>query len=237
MNSFKLVPFFAVILLFSCSARKNSTVVEVEKKEMITEKTIWVNSTLHDCIGLTPKTCMQIQENDTIDQTKWELFYDEIKGFNYEPGYIYRLKISEANLDMKTIPADQSSKAYTLLEVLEKNRDLDYYKINDLWALHKIKGNNVDSLTEKPFLEVNLSKMNVQGKGSCNNFMSKINTYALNEIQLGPLAATKMMCPEIALENEYFSALSSVRFYKIKNLNLFFYNEMGEEVLHFKKVD
>ena len=51
-----------------------------------------------------------------------EFFYSSIDGFDYEPGYEYRLKIErfDAWPDRDEPPADASKYGYRLLEVIEK---------------------------------------------------------------------------------------------------------------------
>ena len=76
-----------------------------------------VNSALVDCMGVAPMTCMQVRHSV---QGQWELFYSQIEGFNFEPGYRYRLKVKVTELE--NVPADASSLRYTLVEQLEKKK-------------------------------------------------------------------------------------------------------------------
>ncbi|MDM8146731.1 DUF4377 domain-containing protein [Bacteroides eggerthii] len=49
---------------------------------------------------------------------KWQYFYSEIKGFDYEPGYEYQLLLSHT--ERKNIPQDASRYIYTLKRIISK---------------------------------------------------------------------------------------------------------------------
>jgi hypothetical protein len=78
-------------------------------------KTFFINSHLVDCVGVGPRMCMQVRENE---QDEWEFFYDEIEGFTYEEGYLYAVLVEV--VDVEDPPADASSIEYTLIEILSK---------------------------------------------------------------------------------------------------------------------
>lgn len=103
-----------LILIFNLSCSNNDSEVT---------ESIWVDSERVNCIGVDEQTCYRIQENASIDETKWELFYDGIEGFDeqYEAGYIYRLSVTKVNVDNP--PADASSVKYFLNKVISKALD------------------------------------------------------------------------------------------------------------------
>ncbi|HAC64347.1 MAG TPA: hypothetical protein DCF68_12600 [Cyanothece sp. UBA12306] len=59
------------------------------------ETTLYVGPKTVDCTGVAPQQCLQIQEKP---DDQWRLFYESIEGFNYEPGYLYELKVSKKKL-------------------------------------------------------------------------------------------------------------------------------------------
>ncbi len=67
------------------------------------------------CVGVGPRECLQVRK---AAAAPWELFYSEIVGFTYEPGYRYVLRIAERAV--ANPPADGSSVAYTLVSVVSK---------------------------------------------------------------------------------------------------------------------
>jgi heat shock protein HslJ len=68
-----------------------------------------------DCEGEGPQTCYLVKENR---EDEWSLYYFEIDGFEYEPGYEYELIVSENNVENP--PAGGSSINWTLEEVVNK---------------------------------------------------------------------------------------------------------------------
>lgn len=79
-------------------------------------RTVYVNSELVDCEGAGgPQKCMQIRRAPEED---WELFYDQIEGFVFEPGFVYELRVKVT--PRAEVPADASSIKYRLLEVVSK---------------------------------------------------------------------------------------------------------------------
>ncbi len=79
-------------------------------------QTLYVNSELVDCEGAGPQKCMQVRRAPDED---WELFYDQIEGFTFEPGFTYELQVRVT--PAQHVPADASSLRYTLVEVIDKS--------------------------------------------------------------------------------------------------------------------
>ncbi|MDB4107703.1 peptidylprolyl isomerase [Bacteroidia bacterium] len=104
----------AVLIISSCN---------ILKKNNIKTKTLWVNSQKVDCTGKAPMKCLQTQEGEQLG-SKWLNFYDDINGFTFTSGFIYKIEISETKLSKEDVPADGSSLRYDLVNVLEKYPDL-----------------------------------------------------------------------------------------------------------------
>lgn len=77
------------------------------------EKNIYVNDQTVNCTGVAPQKCWQIRENPS---DKWQLLYTPIKGFDYQPGYLYKLSLKETTIARP--PADGSAIQRTLVKVL-----------------------------------------------------------------------------------------------------------------------
>jgi len=63
-----------------------------------------VNSYKVDCTGVRPMQCLLIQEGENMVEGEWQNFYAQIDGFDYEPGFIYKLRVefsSDAGLFVK----------------------------------------------------------------------------------------------------------------------------------------
>ena len=81
-----------------------------------------VNSYTEECVGEMEGNCLLVQEGDQIGTDDWSLFYyeDSIEGFDYEPGYIYHLKVKKKKI--KNPPMDGSSISYRLVRVMSKEK-------------------------------------------------------------------------------------------------------------------
>lgn len=68
-----------------------------------------------ECVGVAPQMCLVVND---------ELFYDEIDGFDHQPGYAYRLRIERYDRwpGQTEIPQDVGRYRYGLLAVLAKQR-------------------------------------------------------------------------------------------------------------------
>ncbi|MET3730508.1 DUF4377 domain-containing protein [Moheibacter stercoris] len=116
-----LIQLFGVLLIFSlfgCADKANFSSHKLKENEKI----YWVAGTMVDCIGVGKMNCIQIQVGDKIEKGNWTLFYNDIDGFVYEPGYIYKLIVREEILPTENLPADVSNLKVSLVKVLKKKR-------------------------------------------------------------------------------------------------------------------
>jgi heat shock protein HslJ len=204
---------------------------------MNNESTLRVNSFTVQCEGVGPMTCLQVQEGDSPEPGKWENFYSSIEGFTYEAGYLYRLRIRKETLE--NVPADASSIRYVLVEVLEKTRD-SKININDIWAVTAIQGEPVDmhqELQNGPLIEINLSAMRVMGSDGCNNFTGQIAEFDDGVIEFGPIATTRMMCPDMSVPDRFNSAMQQVSNYRLEPGRLSLLDSDGNELIACRKID
>jgi hypothetical protein len=92
-----------------------ATAVEPEtdgsKIELLVVDSRWVT-----CVGEGTQQCLRVKHG-TDD---WTMFYDHIEGFSFEEGHTYKLKVRVS--PVSDPPADGSSLAYSLVEVLEKKK-------------------------------------------------------------------------------------------------------------------
>lgn len=104
--------FIPLSVLFSAVHCTTSTVASVEN-----EKTFIIGSETADCTGVMPMKCLQVKEKPT---ESWTVFYSNIEGFTYEPGYEYVLKVKTERI--ANPPADGSSIRYILVRQVSKTR-------------------------------------------------------------------------------------------------------------------
>ena len=96
---------------------QSSTSLEASASAAGKSETLYVNSRLVDCVGVAPMKCMQVRQTPDAE---WELFYTQIEGFVFTPGYRYKLLVNVSELE--NVPADASSLRYVLVKQLEKTK-------------------------------------------------------------------------------------------------------------------
>jgi hypothetical protein len=79
--------------------------------------TLQIDSQYRDCMALGPRKCLWVKENDAMS---WQLFYNPIDGFTYEPGYRYTVQVSREIVPDP--PADGSSYRYKLLQIVNRQK-------------------------------------------------------------------------------------------------------------------
>jgi heat shock protein HslJ len=97
------------------------------------------------------------------------------------------------------------------------------------WVATELDGKPVDGLT----LDYTTDK--VSGTGGCNRFSGPISIED-DAIQIGPLAATKMMCEgKSEIETQYFTALEAARSFLVEGDMLTLKADDGHVLVKFKK--
>ena len=111
-----------------CRTEDGKNFIEIINDESMSDNslsTVYVDSKLVDCVGVSMQQCMLIREDPNSD---WENFYDQIDGFEFQSGYEYKLKIKVTTIENP--PADASSLKYSLVEILDKNISDDSMQVN-----------------------------------------------------------------------------------------------------------
>ncbi|MFT5915082.1 MAG: heat shock protein HslJ [Flammeovirgaceae bacterium] len=220
----KKILYLLIVLLFTACSQT-------------VEKTYWVNSLMVNCVGVSEMKCLEIQKSEQIESGKWEYMYSGIEGFEFEEGYQYKLLVEAQQIPKEDVPADGSSIKYTLVKMLEKNRD-NKFGLHDIWALEAIDAEEVDrSVGNLPDLEINLTENRVMGSDGCNRFVGKLEMADGKNVKFGNLAGTRKACKDMARPNSFNQAMMKVASYKVENLKLHLYNKSKKEVLRFRKVD
>ncbi len=198
----------------------------------------WVNSSKVQCSGVDNMQCLKVQKGESINPDRWKSLNSNIEGFEFEPGYIYKLIVHEEKLKKDDVPADASSIKYKLVKVLEKKQDIRL-RINDIWILTSIEGEKVNPSKkgETPRIEFNVANMKVMGIDGCNNFSGSIKKLDGEAIEFGPLAGTRKFCPDMAIPDKFNVLLNKAAGYKIENMHLTLFDMSGEELMSFKKID
>lgn len=100
--------FLLGLICYSCLAEDLHTEIIIRVKEAKTS-----------CVGFEGQTeCYLVQQGSNIDGDSWEYFYDQIEGFHYEPGFVYKLLVAKESV--KNPPQDASNIKYILVKELSK---------------------------------------------------------------------------------------------------------------------
>jgi heat shock protein HslJ len=224
----KICLYFIAIILSVLSCEKESADLE----------TWWINSAKKDCVGVGPMSCLQIQKADTIDSTQWRFFYDQIEGFEYEPGYIYQVRVKVIKKS-EPIPADASSMKYELVKIVSKEMD-ENLKLTNSWKVLKVGDieQPTNSKTKEALIfELDASKRFYSGDLGCNTVRGSIKSLDQLKLEFGPGASTKMACMDMSVENEILKAITNTKAYQIAENQLTLLDENGAVLLLFQAVD
>lgn len=208
----------------------------------VTEKseTIYgVNSYRVPCVGVGPMSCLQVRR-ETTGETEWQNFYSQIRGFDYEPGFLYRIRVRETRLPAEQVPADASSIRYELIEIMEKSRD-PRLAIHDIWVLKRL-GDAVPELAGSqpaPYVEFNIPRSEYIGTGSCGSFRGDILHVDAAELRLGPAVdlADDEDCKDDPVLAEFSARLASTAGWRRSGLSLVLSDAAGATVLTLRKID
>jgi len=110
MSRFAIVLLALALMVAAASCGRGATEVE-------SLVTMFIGAEQADCIALNPRRCLLVRESP---DGPWLLFYDEIEGFSWEPGYEYTLLVARRTI--RNPPADGFSIAYRLVEILARTR-------------------------------------------------------------------------------------------------------------------
>lgn len=218
----------SAIFAVSCGGTKN------ERMETVTYR---VNSFRVPCTGVAPMECLEIRRGDS---DSWQLFYSEIEGFAFEPGYLYRIRVREEKLDPTQVPADGSSIKYTLVAVVEKIPD-PKLRLNDIWMLQEMEGLELTDevlgeYLNRPSIEFHLRDRRFMGSDGCNRFRGNLTSLGDRELQMGTAMSTKKSCGDMRLPDTFMKLLTRVDAYDLREGTLIL-SEGETELLHFRKTD
>ena len=110
-----LLAFFALACENGGQTGRPSPTEPPRESRETTTLEVTVGPETEQCVGVAPQTCLVVDG---------QLFYDEIAGFDYEPGYTYRIVMEQYDRwPGREPPQDAGQYGYRLIEVLEKTRE------------------------------------------------------------------------------------------------------------------
>jgi heat shock protein HslJ len=87
------------------------------------------------------------------------------------------------------------------------------------WKLVELNGTEPGLTSREPHLVLNQSENKVNGNGGCNSFFGSFQ-HSENSIAFSNIGSTKMACPGLPVENEFFKTLQQVTKYRMKGDSL-----------------
>lgn len=197
--SSKIILTLGFIMVFSITSK--SEVIKMVIKEDLTS-----------CTGVAPMTCMQVKYKNSKG---WELFYSQISGFKYEPGYRYVILVNRTK--RKNVPADASTFEYKLKKVVQKTKvKVNTNTVWDYVLKHKWKLIQMNGVTQKDspvYMKFDGTQNRVAGKSGCNNFFGGYEK-GDETLSFKQMAGTMMACSEDLnkLEHQFLTLIGEKTF-------------------------
>lgn len=199
--------------------------------------TLYVGPELVDCVGVAPQTCMQVKEDPNAEYT---LFYGQIEGFTFEPGYEYELQVRVETVDNP--PADGSSLKYTLVNVVSQTPVTTATAptgtggaalVDTLWQLQSLQG--ADVLAEAEVTAVFGADGTLSGGSGCNRYTTSYTVDGSSLSINAAIASTMMACPDPIMQQEtaYLAVLPTAVTFQIQGVGLELLDASGASVATF----
>ncbi len=217
-----LVAILAVgLLLAACTAVQPSAGEAAEPEASAPAvagetMTMFINSERVPCTGVAPMMCLQVRESEDAD---WQFFYSGIDGFFFVPGYVYELVVQTMKIDNS--PADASSIAYSLVEIVSKTPAYVGEPVAIVGTEWQLRSFGEEAMvrfdeTVTPVTITLHEDMSVSGNAGCNNIIGSF-TDSEGSLTFAPLGTTMMMCDEaaMAVEQAFLAALDGTHAYTI----------------------
>ena len=152
-------------ILFSCSNDNDNYNDEDNQNE---EQTIdlRINHYRNTGVGVGFFLTLMVQEDSNIGSDNWTKFYNSIEGFEYQPGFIYDIKVIVEQVE--DVPADGSSLKYILHEITSI-QEVSYDTPFDIDI--KINGQSLIGKTSKHKI---LNQIEIDCNGLCSELNKKL---------------------------------------------------------------
>ncbi|MBD3664599.1 META domain-containing protein [Sulfitobacter aestuariivivens] len=100
------------------------------------------------------------------------------------------------------------------------------------WRLVELNGASFEATATLAFTDRN----KIGGTGPCNSYTARMDV-PFPWWGTGPIAATRMTCPDVAAETAYFTALSAAKLSEVRDARLILSAEDGTALLIFSARD
>lgn len=196
-----------------------------------TNETLWISGFKTVCGEEShSKECFYVTSNASADSEEWEMLDATIEGFNFEEGMLTKIEVKTEEDDTTNL----SNVSYVFVKEVDKKTD-PRIELNENWVLTTLKGGVLNKMVVLPTLQLDLKEMKISGNGGCNHYFGRIEKLTLDEVELGAIGVTQMLCDNQNIEDEYFEALSKVEGFSIKENKLSLIDEEGSAILTYIK--
>ncbi len=231
--------FICTMLLAACSQPAPENPPDTDgptpaSSDQVEEITLFVGPELVDCVGVAPQQCLQVRENP---EDNYQLFYDQIEGFDFAPGFEYELRVRRE--PVADPPADGSTFRYALVEEVSRSATTTVSLEGPLWQASSYvddSGTMTNVVPEAvPSLEFNAGQ--ISGSTGCNTFQSSYQQDG-NSLQIETGAITQMACAEPVMnqERDFLAALNNTAGYRISGDRLELQDAAGEPLIMFSRL-
>lgn len=160
------------------------------------------------CRRMMAQTCFQVQKDGS---KTWELFYERIAGFNYEPGNRYVIDVIESPRP-EPVPQDLSKYIYKLDKIISITPKIS----GDEGSVYRvIRMNGKDLSNAHVSIAFDSVFKRISGKSGCNNFFSAVKlNKKQSKISVKVGGSTLMACQDaqMEIEREFLSSISEKSF-------------------------
>ena len=133
----------------------------------------------------------------------------------------------------------KGSKPIAILDKRELKEDI--VKLDGSWVVEDINGEPITTKGAIPTLGLDVATQKVSGNAGCNRIIGgyKVIDGVTHSITFPNLGVTRMMCDNMALENQVLAALGAVYSYDLlpSGVVLYFYDAEGAELMKLVKDD
>lgn len=168
--------------------------------------TLTVAASRSACVGVGPRRCLQVKR---AGSERFELFYDTIDGFDFQPGYQYQLRVRIT--EVADPPADASNLRYQLVNIIDKapaSNDPE----QALWVLQRyIVDGAMQSVPDGVRATLELIAGRATGSTGCNHYAGSYQRDG-EQLSIDPGGITQRACPgpQMTVETGFLAALGRV---------------------------
>lgn len=171
------------------------------------------------CAGDPPSTCLNVREPDG---DVWQMRFDEIEGFAYEPGYTYRVVVAEPPLSAEQAVVPQLTLVRLLSEEPTTRADASPLAAH-AWRLQSISGSasGRDWSQSEITAAFHVEGGWIDGFAGCNDYLGAL-TISGQAVTISDPVTTLDLCADAVEDRQetFLAALAKARSYRLSGETL-----------------